>query len=150
MTPPRRKAGADPNAKDYDHRNALMLAASNGNLAICKYLLLHGASARAKDRWEHTAADEAERQGHTGIILELLRDAEEKEPTGMARPPTMPEPAQTPYRQLPRNSMDISGRRTSNGTIAPFPFERMNIESIEEASSRNLRAFRNSMSDTDD
>ena len=43
--------GADVNARDYDARTALHLAASVGNASIVDTLLANGAQINAKDRW---------------------------------------------------------------------------------------------------
>ncbi|KAL1500575.1 hypothetical protein AB1Y20_013230 [Prymnesium parvum] len=66
------KAGANPNAADYDRRTCLMLAASGGDFGICKLLIENDAAVDATDRWGHTALDEAVYHKHTGAICELL------------------------------------------------------------------------------
>ena len=65
-------AGVDPNAADYDRRTCLMLAAAGGSLGICRLLIERGADRSAKDRWGHTALDEARYHGHDGVICQLL------------------------------------------------------------------------------
>lgn len=53
--------GGDPNAKDYDHRSALHLAASEGHLEAVKLLLDRGAMVNPKDRWGNTPMTDAQR-----------------------------------------------------------------------------------------
>ena len=67
------QSGADPNASDYDKRTALMLAAAEGERRICEVLLEAGADPAYKDRWGHTALDEATSHGHGGQLIELLK-----------------------------------------------------------------------------
>lgn len=43
--------GIDPNAKDYDHRTALHVAASEGLYIMAKLLIEAGASVFSKDRY---------------------------------------------------------------------------------------------------
>ena len=69
-------AGINPNASDYDLRTCLQVAAAEGALPVCRELLKRGANARAKDRWGHTAADEANTFGHTDALYDLLVSAE--------------------------------------------------------------------------
>ena len=66
-------AGADPDAADYDKRTPLMLAAAEGSMKTCEMLLKYGADRRFKDRWGHTAEQEATFHKHTGPLLELLK-----------------------------------------------------------------------------
>ena len=66
-------AGADPDSADYDKRTALMLAAAEGGLKTCELLLKYGAERGFKDRWGHTAEQEAVFHQHTGPLLELLK-----------------------------------------------------------------------------
>mmetsp|Transcript_9970 Transcript_9970/g.15149 ORF Transcript_9970/g.15149 Transcript_9970/m.15149 type:complete len:837 (-) Transcript_9970:1113-3623(-) len=66
-------AGASPNAADYDLRTALMLSAAEGNTQVCKLLIQRGATKVAKDRWGHTAYDEAIKHGHTGTLANFLK-----------------------------------------------------------------------------
>ena len=65
-------AGADLDATDYDKRTCLMLAAAQGNLPLCDLLISRGATKTKKDRWNHSAYDEAISHGHTGPIADLL------------------------------------------------------------------------------
>ena len=78
-------AGVDLGAADYDRRTALHLAASNGHLAIVRYLLAQAVSEStatrslagwlaARDRFGNTAADDAARGLHVEL-LQLLADA---------------------------------------------------------------------------
>jgi ankyrin repeat protein/tRNA A-37 threonylcarbamoyl transferase component Bud32 len=59
--------GVDVNAKDYDNKTALHIAAGNGNLDLVKLLTSKGANVNAKDRWGHTAIDEALACNHHGV-----------------------------------------------------------------------------------
>ncbi|KAL3926549.1 MAG: hypothetical protein SGPRY_003248 [Prymnesium sp.] len=63
--------GVDPNARDYDNRSCLMLAASTGNLNVVKLLLEKGADVNAQDRWGGTAIADAVREGHTHVVRYL-------------------------------------------------------------------------------
>ena len=61
-------------AGDYDARTALHIAACEGNTPMCMLLATgpHGrACVDAKDRWGKTAAEEAEREGHTKLSEQL-------------------------------------------------------------------------------
>jgi len=53
--------GLDVDMRDYDHRTALHVAASEGNLEAAAALVGLGANPMLVDRWEHKAADCAER-----------------------------------------------------------------------------------------
>ena len=50
-----------------------MLAAAEGGLKTCELLLKYGAERGFKDRWGHTAEQEAVFHQHTGPLLELLK-----------------------------------------------------------------------------
>ena len=78
-------ARVDLGAADYERRTALHLAASNGHLAIVRYLLAQAVSEStatrslagwlaARDRFGNTAADDAARGLHVEL-LQLLADA---------------------------------------------------------------------------
>lgn len=56
------------NAGDYDRRTAIHIAAAEGNEEVVAFLLSKRADSQAKDRWGHTALDEATRGGHTKVV----------------------------------------------------------------------------------
>jgi len=61
--------GLDPNTGDYDKRTAMHLAASEGLLAVVKYLVEEvGADPSPVDRWGNTPLDDAARLHHTPVI----------------------------------------------------------------------------------
>ncbi|XP_073109937.1 potassium channel KOR1 isoform X2 [Elaeis guineensis] len=70
--------GVDPNSKDYDHRTALHIAASEGLYFIAKLLLEAGASVFAMDRWGATPLDEGRKSGNQSLML-LLEGAKSDE-----------------------------------------------------------------------
>uniref|UniRef100_A0A7S2VEY5 Ammonium transporter AmtB-like domain-containing protein n=1 Tax=Entomoneis paludosa TaxID=265537 RepID=A0A7S2VEY5_9STRA len=65
--------GADMSTGDYDVRTALHLAASNGHLAIVKFLVANGARTNAKDRYGATPKDDATREGFADVAEYLAR-----------------------------------------------------------------------------
>jgi len=99
-------------AGDYDARTALHIAACEGNTPMCMLLATgpHGrACVDAKDRWGKTAAEEAEREGHTKLSEQLKQAAEDA-------PPANP------------NSMDSEEEESLDDLGADMPFR-----SIEDA-----------------
>ncbi len=58
--------------KDYDQRTALHVAASEGRLELCEYLLDHGANPNRSDRWGGSPLADAMRHRHTAVAR-LLR-----------------------------------------------------------------------------
>ncbi|XP_007023146.2 PREDICTED: potassium channel SKOR [Theobroma cacao] len=66
--------GIDPNSRDYDHRTALHVAASEGLYLMAKLLIEAGASVFTKDRWGNTPLDEGRMCGNKHLI-KLLEDA---------------------------------------------------------------------------
>ena len=66
-------AGCDTAATSKSGKTALMLAAAEGGLKTCELLLKYGAERGFKDRWGHTAEQEAVFHQHTGPLLELLK-----------------------------------------------------------------------------
>jgi hypothetical protein len=59
------------NFRDYDRRTALHVAASEGHLPICKYLVNHGAKINRSDRWGGSPLDDATRHRHVEVIAYL-------------------------------------------------------------------------------
>eukprot|EP00268_Persea_americana_P042986 TRINITY_DN4308_c0_g2_i10.p1 TRINITY_DN4308_c0_g2~~TRINITY_DN4308_c0_g2_i10.p1 ORF type:complete len:822 (-),score=136.83 TRINITY_DN4308_c0_g2_i10:122-2587(-) len=66
--------GVDPNARDYDHRTPLHVAAAEGLFFMAKLLLEAGASVLSKDRWGNTPIDESRMSGSKRMIT-LLENA---------------------------------------------------------------------------
>ena len=56
------------NFRDYDRRTALHVAASEGHLDICRYLVAKGGILNRSDRWGGSPLDDAHRQGHTETV----------------------------------------------------------------------------------
>ncbi|KAJ8607023.1 hypothetical protein CTAYLR_006240 [Chrysophaeum taylorii] len=69
------RAGANPDAGDYDNRTALMLAAAVGAFSVCRVLLDNGANPTLEDRWGHDALHEAQFHNHTGALSDYLAQA---------------------------------------------------------------------------
>jgi hypothetical protein len=67
--------GAGINEPGIEWKTALMHAASNGDLGLCRFLLSYGANACARDMFGRTAAEWAQQSGHRQIAS-LLRTAE--------------------------------------------------------------------------
>ncbi|KAL6281725.1 hypothetical protein ACE6H2_018606 [Prunus campanulata] len=65
----------NPNAKNYDQRTALHIAASEGLYPMAEFLLEAGSSVLSKDRWGRTPLDEARIGGNKKLIklLEVAR-----------------------------------------------------------------------------
>eukprot|EP00618_Florenciella_parvula_P000630 CAMPEP_0119466174 /NCGR_PEP_ID=MMETSP1344-20130328/951_1 /TAXON_ID=236787 /ORGANISM="Florenciella parvula, Strain CCMP2471" /LENGTH=954 /DNA_ID=CAMNT_0007498471 /DNA_START=242 /DNA_END=3106 /DNA_ORIENTATION=- len=102
-------AGAKAHAGDYDARTALHIAACEGNTPMCTLLSTgsHGrACLDAKDRWGKTAAEEAEREGHTKLSEQLKQAAEDA-------------PSANP------NSMDSEEEESLDDAGADMPFRSM-------------------------
>lgn len=58
--------------RDYDRRTALHVAASEGHLAICKYLVeVKKAQINRSDRWGGSPLDDAHRHRHHDVVLFL-------------------------------------------------------------------------------
>ncbi|KAL8130225.1 hypothetical protein V2J09_019380 [Rumex salicifolius] len=62
------KAGINPNAKSYDLRTPLHIAASQGLYSIAEMLLEAGASVFSKDRWGNTPLHDASVGGDINLI----------------------------------------------------------------------------------
>lgn len=58
------EAGADVNAKDYDNRTALHIAAANGAMEFVELLCNRGANVNVKDRWGRTPLDDCVEGNH--------------------------------------------------------------------------------------
>ena len=59
------------NFRDYDRRTALHVAASEGHVHICQYLIEKGASVNRSDRWGGSPLDDAHRHRHQAVIQYL-------------------------------------------------------------------------------
>lgn len=59
------------NFRDYDRRTAIHVAASEGHLDICKYLIKKGAKVNRSDRWGGSPLDDAHRHQHQEVITFL-------------------------------------------------------------------------------
>lgn len=57
--------------RDYDRRTALHVAASEGHLEICKFLVERGARVNRSDRWGGSPLDDATRHRHKDLIAYL-------------------------------------------------------------------------------
>jgi hypothetical protein len=62
------------NFRDYDRRTALHVAASEGHLKICQYLIRKGAKINRSDRWGGSALDDAHRHRHQELIAYLRQN----------------------------------------------------------------------------
>eukprot|EP00526_Cylindrotheca_closterium_P005529 CAMPEP_0113656178 /NCGR_PEP_ID=MMETSP0017_2-20120614/30177_1 /TAXON_ID=2856 /ORGANISM="Cylindrotheca closterium" /LENGTH=560 /DNA_ID=CAMNT_0000569627 /DNA_START=244 /DNA_END=1926 /DNA_ORIENTATION=+ /assembly_acc=CAM_ASM_000147 len=67
------KANVNVNAKDYDLRRPIHIAASEGNMAEFRVLVEAGADLDVKDRWGNTVMEEAKRSGNSELIDYLLQ-----------------------------------------------------------------------------
>ncbi|MEM3364458.1 MAG: ankyrin repeat domain-containing protein [Candidatus Micrarchaeia archaeon] len=66
--------GANPNAKDKEHKTALMWAVYEENLEIATLLILHGANVNLKDKYGQTALMVAAELRNVKIAELLLRN----------------------------------------------------------------------------
>ncbi|XP_065850537.1 potassium channel SKOR-like isoform X1 [Euphorbia lathyris] len=78
--------GINPNAKNFDCRAPLHVAASEGLYSIASLLLEAGASVLSKDRWGHTPLDEAYVGGDKNLIR-LLEVATTSQTSGFSDRP---------------------------------------------------------------
>jgi ankyrin repeat protein len=60
------------NFRDYDRRSPLHVAASEGHLAICEFLVANGAVINRSDRWGGSPLDDAHRHRHAHVTKFLL------------------------------------------------------------------------------
>ncbi|KAL9190473.1 hypothetical protein ACHAXT_007684 [Thalassiosira profunda] len=60
------------NFRDYDRRTPLHIAASEGHLAICQYLVDKGARINRSDRWGGSPLDDAHRHRHAACVDYLV------------------------------------------------------------------------------
>jgi Ankyrin repeats (3 copies)/Ankyrin repeats (many copies) len=56
------------NFRDYDRRTALHVAASEGHLEVCRFLVSQGARVNRSDRWGGSPLDDAHRHRHADVI----------------------------------------------------------------------------------
>lgn len=61
------------NFRDYDRRTALHIAASEGHVGICQYLVKNGARVNRSDRWGGFPLDDAHRHRHADVV-NVLRE----------------------------------------------------------------------------
>ena len=61
------------NFRDYDRRTALHVAASEGHLDVCRFLVSRGSKVNRSDRWGGSPLDDAHRHRH-GDVVQFLRD----------------------------------------------------------------------------
>lgn len=59
------------NFRDYDRRTALHVAASEGHMAVTKYLVENGAMVNRSDRWGGSPLDDAHRHQQREVVLYL-------------------------------------------------------------------------------
>jgi serine/threonine protein kinase len=59
------------NFRDYDRRTALHVAASEGHLHICEFLVGRGANINRSDRWGGSPLDDAHRHRYQEVIMYL-------------------------------------------------------------------------------
>lgn len=59
------------NFRDYDRRTALHVAASEGHLNVCQFLIEKGGAINRSDRWGGSPLDDAHRHRHQLIIVYL-------------------------------------------------------------------------------
>ena len=57
--------------RDYDRRTALHVAASEGHIEICKFLIERGARVNRSDRWGGSPLDDASRHRHKELVTFL-------------------------------------------------------------------------------
>mmetsp|Transcript_1967 Transcript_1967/g.2897 ORF Transcript_1967/g.2897 Transcript_1967/m.2897 type:complete len:565 (+) Transcript_1967:70-1764(+) len=61
------------NFRDYDRRTPLHVAASEGHLELCQFLVSRGAKINRSDRWGGSPLDDAHRHRHTEVV-EFLKE----------------------------------------------------------------------------
>lgn len=61
------------NFRDYDRRTPLHIAASEGHVELCQFLLERGAKINRSDRWGGSPLDDAHRHRHADVFA-LLKD----------------------------------------------------------------------------
>ena len=56
------------NFRDYDRRTALHVAAAEGHVSLCRYIVDHGAQINRSDRWGASPLDDAHRHRHKSVV----------------------------------------------------------------------------------
>ena len=64
---------------DYDDRGPLHVAAANGSLEVCKFLLKKGVSLDSEDKYGRKPIVDALLNGHMNVIVFLSKEGSEVE-----------------------------------------------------------------------
>jgi len=90
--------GCEPDSCDYDGRTAAHLACAEGWRHVALLLMEHGADFSVRDRWGHTPASEALRNGHEQLAaaIHVLQPTAAGPPQPPLPPPLPPPPPPPP------------------------------------------------------